>query len=43
MSVNKWAYNPKMCDREICPGDCDECAVWKNYNEHEEDEDNEND
>ena len=25
MSVDKWAYDPKYCDGEICVGDCDLC------------------
>ena len=25
MSVSKWAYSPKKCDGDFCPGDCDEC------------------
>ena len=25
MSVSKWAYDPKYCDGEGCPGDCDLC------------------
>lgn len=25
MSCSKWAYIPKRCDGEPCPGDCDIC------------------
>lgn len=25
MSVSKWAYDPAMCDGDICVGDCDLC------------------
>lgn len=25
MSVSKWAYEPKKCDGDYCPGDCDLC------------------
>ena len=25
MSVSKWAYEPKKCDGDYCPGDCDNC------------------
>lgn len=25
MSVSKWAYDPKYCDGDYCPGDCDLC------------------
>ena len=25
MSVSKWAYDPRYCDGEGCPGDCDLC------------------
>ena len=25
MSCDKWAYDPKRCDDQICPGDCDNC------------------
>lgn len=30
MNVNKWAYDPDVCDPAICPGDCDLCDVAKN-------------
>ena len=32
MSVNKWRYTPE-CDKDYCPGDCDECG--KNEEEEE--------
>lgn len=25
MSVNKWAYDPEVCDDHYCCGDCDRC------------------
>lgn len=25
MSVSKWAYEPKVCDGDICIGECDLC------------------
>ena len=25
MSVSKWAYEPKVCDGDICVGECDQC------------------
>lgn len=27
MSVSKYAYSPKKCDGEPCPGDCDFCSL----------------
>lgn len=30
MSVSKWAYEPEICDGELCVGDCDLCDRWKN-------------
>lgn len=29
MSVNKWAYEPEICDGDFCPGDCDYCSAEK--------------
>ena len=26
MSVSLWAYLPKQCDGEPCPGDCERCS-----------------
>lgn len=25
MGVSRWAYEPKVCDGDFCPGDCDYC------------------
>ena len=30
MSVSKWAYEPEICDGDICSGECDHCP--KKYN-----------
>lgn len=28
MSVDKWAYDPELCDGEYCIGDCDKgCSI----------------
>lgn len=27
MSVSRWRYNPEICDRVPCCGDCDECSI----------------
>lgn len=37
MSCDKWAYDPKICDDQICPGDCDYCE----YKPEEDDDDEE--
>ena len=37
MSCDKWAYDPKQCDGQICPGDCDLC----DHKPEEEEEDDE--
>lgn len=37
MSVSKWAYDPEVCNDQICPGDCDLC----NYKPEEDEEDDE--
>ena len=39
MSVSKWAYEPKKCDGEFCPGDCDLCSKANESAEEEEDDD----
>ena len=36
MSCDKWAYDPKRCDDQICPGDCDNCDLWKDDDDEEE-------
>lgn len=33
MSVSLYEYNPKYCDREPCPGDCDLCNKWQEFPE----------
>lgn len=45
MSVSKWAYEPKKCNGDYCPGDCDNCQkkdedeeeirkqIWKEWYE----------
>ena len=38
MSVSKWAYSPKKCDGQPCPGDCDFCPLQYEDDEDEEDE-----
>ena len=30
MSVDKWAYDQKLCDDHYCPGDCDYCDIPRN-------------
>lgn len=30
MSVDKWAYDPEVCEGRACPGDCDLCDIPKN-------------
>lgn len=27
MSVDKWAYDPELCDGEPCTGSCDNCDI----------------
>lgn len=27
MSVEKWAYDPELCDGEPCTGSCDNCDI----------------
>lgn len=29
MSTSKWAYDPRRCDGQPCPGDCDHCTRWQ--------------
>lgn len=29
MSTSKWAYDPRRCDGQPCPGDCDRCTRWQ--------------
>ena len=36
MSVSKWAYDPKYCDGEGCPGDCDLCDKPKTMEDEDE-------
>ena len=38
MSVDKWAYDSKVCDTQICPGDCDLCDVARNPEKYQLDE-----
>ena len=37
MSTSKWAYDPRRCDGQPCPGDCDRCTRWQ-HDEWLEDE-----
>lgn len=37
MSVSLYEYNPKYCDGEPCPGDCDLCNKWQEFPEEEDD------
>lgn len=30
MSISKWAYDPKRCDGDYCPQDCDYCDKARN-------------
>ena len=39
MSASKWAYNPKRCDGDFCPGCCDVCG--KRWDVDEEDKEGE--
>ena len=36
MSCDKWAYDPKVCDDQVCPGDCDFCDLWMDDEEEKE-------
>ena len=36
MSTSKWAYDPRRCDGQPCPGDCDHCTRWQEDEEEEE-------
>lgn len=35
MSVDKWAYDPEICEGRACPGDCDFCKIWKEDKEQD--------
>ena len=37
MSVSKWNYSER-CDGMPCIGDCDECKVWQDFCEEEEED-----
>lgn len=39
MSVSKWAYSPKKCDGQPCPGDCDFCPLQYEDEDDEDEED----
>lgn len=39
MSVSKWAYSPKKCDGQPCPGDCDFCPLQYEDDDDEDEED----
>lgn len=41
MSVSKWAYSPKKCDGQPCPGDCDFCSLQDEGDEDDEEDDEE--
>ena len=43
MSVSKWAYDPEMCNDQICPGDCEFCRIWLDREDEEADEEYEDD
>ena len=30
MSVDKWAYDPEICEDNYCCGDCEYCDIQKN-------------
>ena len=36
MSVSKPMYDPKKCDGQPCPGDCDLCSLWQLWEDEEE-------
>ena len=38
MSVSKWAYDPEICEGQMCCGDCDLCDIPKNPEKYFESE-----
>lgn len=35
MSVSKWMYDPEKCEGVPCPGDCEVCWYWRNWEDEE--------